>query len=65
MDHEAPRRFSLTPLRVRSAEARDLSRRMGLKNARRTRAVGAILLGFTLIGLGLAIAGVYDDSPLI
>lgn len=38
---------------------------MGLKNARRTRAVGAILLGFALLGLGLAIAGVYDDSPLI
>lgn len=38
---------------------------MGLKNARRTRAVGAILLGFALLGLGLALAGVYDDSPLI
>lgn len=65
MDHDAPRRFSLIPLRVRSAEARDLTRRMGLKNARRTRAVGAILLGFALLGLGLALAGVYDDSPLI
>jgi diguanylate cyclase (GGDEF)-like protein len=38
---------------------------MGLKNARRTRAVGVILLSFALLGLGLALAGVYDDSPLI
>lgn len=65
MDHDVPRRFSLIPLRVRSAEAQDLTRRLGLKNARRTRAVGAILLGFALLGLALAVAGVYEDSPLI
>lgn len=65
METDAPRRFSLIPLRVRSAEARDLARRIGLKNARRTRAVGAILLGFALLGFVLAVVGVYEDSPLI